>query len=154
MAPRIRGDVTLKKALSGIRSSVMVGVDKDIRDALEPMRRTAQVNATRLRVPGPTPRGGHLDQGVVVRKIPKSGPLVRTFWVSFTRRARYLAHLVEFGTAPHYQPKRKIMHPGARPKPFFTPAFEMTKSETLAILGKRTWARIEQTALRFGRRGK
>ena len=42
-------------------------------------------------------------------------------------------HLVEFGTAPHWQPNRfgGIMHPGARPKPYKRRALE--ESSQLAI---------------------
>src|SRR5690606_2714705 len=35
------------------------------------------------------------------------GPAARIFY----------AHLVEFGVQPHYQPKRKAMHPGYAPQP-------------------------------------
>lgn len=118
------------------------------------MRAQTSLNALRLRVPGRTPPGGHLDQGVVVRKVEGHGKTTRTFWVSFQRRARYLAHLVEFGTVPHWQPGRQRMHPGARARPFATPAFESTKDETVETLGRQTWRLIERAALVFGRRAR
>lgn len=147
----LRGDVELKRALTGIPNLTAAGLDGAARAALEPMRAQTSLNALRLRQPDRTPIGGHLDQGVVVRKVDGRGKTYRKFWVSFTRRARYLAHLVEFGTAPHAQPKRKIMHPGARPKPFATPAFESTKDETVTTLGKLTWDLIRGAASNFGR---
>lgn len=46
-----------------------------------------------------------------------------------------IAHLVEWGTAPHYQPNRNggSMHPGAAPHPFMVPAFEATKERVARI---------------------
>lgn len=152
----LRGDAALQLALKAIPEITSRGLDSAVRDSLEPMRKQTSLNALRLRQPGRSPKGGHLDQGVVIGKVDGRGKALRTFWVAFTKRARYLAHLVEFGTAPHFQPNRRggIMHPGARPKPFFTPAFESTKEETVTGLGRRTWALIERAALNFGRRAR
>lgn len=150
----LRGDAALQRALRGIPEITSRGLDKAVRDSLEPMRQQTSLNALMLRQPGRQPSGGHLDQGVVVAKTGGRGKALRTFWVSFTKRARYLAHLVEFGTAPHWQPRRKRMHPGARPRPFFTPAYEGTKDETVTRLARRTWALIERAALTFGRRAR
>lgn len=147
----LRGDVQLQLALRGIPELTARGLDSAVRQSLEPMRRQTSLNALRLRQADRTPVGGHLDQGVVVRKVAGRGKTTRTFWVSFTRRARYLAHLVEFGTAPHFQPRRKILHPGARPKPFATPAFEETKEDAVATLGDLTWKLIAAAASTFGR---
>lgn len=52
--------------------------------------------------------------------------------IGATGKAIPIAHLVEFGTAPHWQPNRGVMHPGARPKPFLRPAFEEMKGEVVA----------------------
>lgn len=147
----LRGDKELQRALRGIPAIASTGLDSAVRDSLEPMRKQTSLNALRLRQPG-NPPGGHLDQGVVVRKTSGRGKTIRTFWVSFTRRARYIAVLVEFGTAPHLI--GSWMHPGATAKPFFTPAYESKKQETVSILGKKTWGLIERAALAFGRRTK
>lgn len=47
-------------------------------------------------------------------------------------------HLVEFGTAPHWQPNRGggQMHPGAQAKPFLRPAYESTKDEIVRQTGE------------------
>ena len=47
-------------------------------------------------------------------------------------------HLVEFGTAPHWQPNRGggQMHPGAQAKPFLRPAYEATKDEIVRQTGE------------------
>lgn len=147
----LQGDVELRRALKGIPELTSRGLDSAVRDSLEPMRKQTSLNALRLRQPDSGPPGGHLDQGVVVRKVAGRGKTSRTFWVSFARRARFLAHLVEFGTAPHWQPKRNRLHPGARPKPFATPAFEETKDDAVALLGRKTWALISGAASSFGR---
>ena len=39
----------------------------------------------------------------------------------------WYARLVEFGTAPHAQPQRGIMHPGSKPYPFFYPGYRLNK---------------------------
>ncbi len=149
----LRGDAQLRRALKGIPLVTAAGLDGAIRESLEPMRRRTSLNAMRLRQPGRSPPGGHLDQGVVIRKVDGRGRSYRKFWIAFTRRARFLAHLVEFGTRPHFQPKRRggIMHPGANAKPFFTPAFESTKNETVSTLSKKTWGIINRAAALFGR---
>lgn len=49
-----------------------------------------------------------------------------------------VGHLVEFGTAPHWQPNRfgGTMHPGARAFPFMRPAYDMTKSQIVVRAGE------------------
>lgn len=49
-----------------------------------------------------------------------------------------VGHLVEFGTAPHWQPNRfgGTMHPGARAKPFMRPAYDMTKAQIVTRAGQ------------------
>lgn len=46
---------------------------------------------------------------------------------------RNYAHLVEFGVRPHYQPKRKRMHPGFAPEPFIRPAYDEKKDEAVRV---------------------
>lgn len=47
-----------------------------------------------------------------------------------------LGVLLEFGTAPHFQPKRGVMHPGAAAFPHMRPAFDQTKGLVVATLGR------------------
>lgn len=147
----LQGDKQLLRAMRGIRQNSVRNLDPVAIESLEPMRQQTSNNALRLRQPGRQPRGGHLDQGVVVRKVKSRGLSMREFWVSFHKRARKIAHLVEFGTRPHYQPRRGIFHPGARPKPFFAPAFMSTKDMVVRKIAKGTWAAISAAARRFGR---
>lgn len=54
------------------------------------------------------------------------------------KRHASVGHLVEFGTAPHWQPNRGggTMHPGARAEPFMRPAFDMTKAQIVVRAGE------------------
>ena len=111
-------------------------------DALQPLKIETEQNARVLRDPEhPNPKGGHLDEGVASQRVGTATRTKRTWWVAFTKRARKIAHLVEFGTAPHDQPRRGIRHPGARPNPFFRRAFEAKKQTVLDIFALRAWRR-------------
>lgn len=149
----VRGDreiiANIRRAYNSVGGRAL---DQNLSSALVPMKDETIANARSLRdfagkhpgwPPPSNPRkGGHLDQGVVIAKYKAVGPLYREYWVSLTKRARKIGHLVEFGTAPHAQPNLGIMHPGARPHPFFRPAFESTKDEAVAIVGRNVWSRI------------
>jgi hypothetical protein len=69
------------------------------------------------------------------------------FWLSFKLRARKIAHLVEFGTAPHWQPRWRggWMHPGARPKPFIRPAYDAKAGDAVRIISREIWSGIVGT---------
>lgn len=138
----VRGDKEIRANLRAVGRAVGGReMDAMITRALTPMKEATVAGALQHRQPH-NPPGGHLDQGVVIVKRDSRGSLYRVFWVTFTRRARKLAHLVEFGTAPHAQPNRGIMHPGARPFPFFRPAFEETKEGVGMSVGASVWTRI------------
>lgn len=140
----VRGDkeiiANMRRAYNSVGGRQM---DKTLAVALTPMKEQVEANALRHRQPG-NPRGGHLDQGVVIHKNKAVGIFYREFWITFRKRARKIAHLVEFGTAPHWQPNRGIMHPGARPFPFVRPAFEQEKEETADMIGAMVWSQISR----------
>lgn len=161
MAARITltGDKALKENIRRLsRIYTPKAMDFDMELALEPMRRKTEKNATPLRnffgkhslffpQPRGRPPGGHLDEGVVSARVV-ARPKRRTWWVSFARRARYIAHLVEFGTAPHFQKNFKggFNHPGARAQPFFRPAFDSEKDHVIQTLARRAWLRLSAAA--------
>ena len=62
----------------------------------------------------------------------------------FNRVSSRYQHLVEFGTAPHYQPNRfgGFMHPGARPYPHMRPAFEQHKAGIAKAYFGEIWTTI------------
>lgn len=92
-----------------------------------------------------------LKRGIVTRKVKNLSRFTKEFWVSFKRgNAMRIAHLIEFGTAPHslakgasrrknYLQDRPPFHPGTRPHPFFRPAYEATKDEVFLKAGEGLW---------------
>lgn len=139
----VTGDKEIIANMRRIRTAIGGrAMDEDCLESLEPMRQDTEDNARRHRQTGYTPPGGHLDENVVKRKTESRGSLKREYWISFRRRGKKLAHLLEYGTAPHYQPKRRIMHPGARAFPFFRPAFEANKDAVAEDIGNAVWRRI------------
>ena len=62
------------------------------------------------------------------------------------------AHLVEFGTAPHWQPNRfgGIMHPGAKPYPFMRPALEKNRLLAAQLYAETALGAVLATAARLG----
>jgi HK97 gp10 family phage protein len=136
---RVVGDKELMRSMRKLpQAAAGRTLDQALGEGLRPMRDRTAENARKLRQPH-TPKGGHLDEGVVIVRREAKGNYYRTFWISFARRARKISHLVEFGTRPHAQPRRGIMHPGARPKPFMRPAFESTKHQVVREVGVRIW---------------
>ncbi|MCW1844126.1 HK97-gp10 family putative phage morphogenesis protein [Prosthecomicrobium hirschii] len=134
----VTGDKELLNNLNAMARAFTGGVmDSVCKQAMAPLEAETKARARALRQPGPAPRGGHLDQGVAVAKQSVGGKR-RVFWVGFKGRARKIAHLVEFGTKPHWQPKWRggWMHPGARAKPFMRSAFEAKKREVLDVFAK------------------
>ena len=126
-------------------------LDKIGKDALEPLRSETSALAPRA----------SLKRGVVTRRVAAKGRSHRQYWVSFRRGlAMRIAHLVELGTAPHSlapgASRRKGLlqhvppfHPGTRPYPFFTPAFEGTKLIVIDRYGKLIWNAMASVARRL-----
>lgn len=149
----VRGDKEILANMRRARTSVGGAfLDRAMRESLDPMRVQTVQNAKARRQVGYNPPGGHLDQGVRIARKESRGLLNKVYWIAFAKRARKIAHLVEYGTAPHYQPRRGVMHPGARPYPFFRPAFESSKRTVVDRLSDMTWARIRATLLKTSKR--
>ena len=83
---------------------------------------------------------GSYKRGVLLRSMRvrlKKGTSISSEWiVTPTGRGVPIAHLVEAGTRPHYQPKRGIMHPGAEAKPFLEPAYFAYDTQAVEIMVK------------------
>jgi hypothetical protein len=119
--------------------------------AMEPLRAETAALAPRLA----------LRAGVVTRRKSANGRVSRVYWVSFKRGlAMRIAHLVELGTAPHSLAKgasrRKGLlqhvppfHPGTRPEPFMTPAYEATKEDVITTYASGMWQAIAAVAKRL-----
>jgi len=66
--------------------------------------------------------------GDLKKSITKSFNRSKLIGQVYTRKKDgWYAHMVEYGTKPHWMPKRKWMHPGAKPKPFMRPAWDENK---------------------------
>ena len=154
----VKGDREIIANMRRTRISLTGGFVESIsRQALEPMKEETEGNARMLRnfpgkhpgwpQPSGRPRGGHLDENVVIVRHRKMGPMAVEIWLTFRGRGMKLAHLVEFGTAPHWQPGLKIMHPGASAYPFARPAFETKKQDVGMAMGRLVWQRISSSLI-------
>jgi HK97 gp10 family phage protein len=104
-------------------------VGRASRKALSPILRSAKANLRRNK----SYKRGVLSRSLVVRKLKGSTSLSQ--WVvAASGRGVGISHFVEFGTAPHWQPRRGRMHPGARAKQFLTPAFEAHDDQAVKIM--------------------
>ncbi|WP_306049184.1 hypothetical protein [Oceaniradius stylonematis] len=144
---KVRGH---RKAARNIRR-VAKSFDRPIGEAsrygLQPMLRSAKQNL----LDNGSYESGELYDGMRIRKIKKAPAGHVQHHVTATGKAVSKAHLVEFGTAPHWQPKRQQMHPGAKPHPFIEPAYHEKADETVDRFGKRVGPAIERQAARIGR---
>jgi hypothetical protein len=131
--------------------------DDGIKASLDPMLQDIIAGVRKHRRPGVheliggwpyrrTP-GGHTDQFIVGVKLPQKSKHRREFRLTAAGPAIRVAHLLEFGTAPHRQPRMGIMHPGARPFPIWRPAFEEHKDQVVADVGKVLFDKIAAAAM-------
>lgn len=156
MAPFRKSGVTGDKELVANLRELAKGVtaaevDRAATQSLQPMLKKTKDRLKSARdyvgkYPGfPQPKvprsGGHVDEGVVVRKSRVSSKAKRAYKLGATRRARYLLHLVEFGTAPHLQPNLfgGFFHPGARANPSLTPSFDEESNKVPKTFGRIIW---------------
>lgn len=120
------------------------------RAALKPMQAAAKDGAKQFRNyvgkwpdwPQPTSGLQHLDQGIVIRVAKNNTKGFAQIFLGAARRAARIWHLLEFGTAPHWQPNRQRMHPGARAHPTLRPAFEAHKDSAVRIFGETIFAKL------------
>jgi len=119
------------------------------RKALTPMLRATKANLKTNR----SYHRGVLARSMAIRKLKTTSALSQ--WViAATGRGIAIAHLVEGGTRPHWQPKRKVMHPGAKAKPFLEPAFFAHDDEAVEIMGRELGLGMIRYAATVAHRGK
>ena len=93
---------------------------------------------------------GKLKENIIVKQISKGPHVVYVTTIRPGKKGVRYAHLVEFGTRTHPQPKKgkkskgpmfisqtgklywNVIHPGAKPHPFMRPAFENNHAKALA----------------------
>ncbi|RWN51388.1 MAG: HK97 gp10 family phage protein [Mesorhizobium sp.] len=153
----VRGARETSRALRELAKVVSVPINATSRFALQPTLKAAKANVRALPL---KERTGTLAASLVIKPKPRSSKLNPTFQVgpdaSAKRGTQYgkrspvrYAHLLEFGTAPHYQPKRGVVHPGARPYPFLTPAYFATRDEVVNRFGKKIGPEMEKRAAKL-----
>lgn len=98
------------------------------------------------------PMGKHMDRFLVMRKEGKQSVGKRSYRIGGINRARWLLHLVEFGTSPHAQPGLGFMHPGATPRPVMTPAYEAGHARVIHDWGYEIANWLQQDGRRYGLR--
>jgi hypothetical protein len=154
----VRGDKQTARALRDLASYVATPLNTASRFALVPTRAAARRNVRALPLDDST---GALAASLTIKKKAKSSKLNPVHQVGpdseFERNGRKpvkYAHLVEFGTAPHYQPERGVTHPGSKPMPFLTPAFYDTRDEVVKRFGQKIGPEMEKRARRIAAKGK
>jgi hypothetical protein len=148
----VTGDKELVAALRELaKGATPQEIDQAATTALQPMKdktiqRLRSVRNFDGKYPGfPQPlsprKGGHVDEGIIVRKSADSTSSKRSYKLGATKRARYLLHLVEFGTAPHFQPNFRggWMHPGAKANPSLLPSFDEERGKVPETFGRLIW---------------
>lgn len=144
----VAGAKSTARNIRRLPSTIRTPVSQASRYALQPILAASKVN---LRANDSVKRGVLIRNMKIRQKPGRRRSLVDTV-VTATGKAIPIAHLVEFGTEPHWQPKRGVMHPGADPKPFLTPAYVDHEDEAIKRFGKNVGPRIEAQAARLGRR--
>lgn len=149
MASRVTGYRETARALRQLAKFPRGRVGAASRKALRPMLAKAKAN---LRANKSYHRGV-LYRSMAIRMLKSSSSLSQ--WViAATGRGVNIAHLVEAGTAPHWQPRRRRMHPGAKPKPFLEPAYLAHDAEAVKIMQKELGASLIAYANAVAYRGR
>lgn len=158
----VRGNREVARALRELSQQVSVPLNATSRFALQPTLKAARTKLLSLDLDDST---GTLASSLTIKRKPSSklkpvyqvGPdasksaMVGIGLQKKRRPVRY-AHLLEFGTAPHYQPGRGVVHPGSRAKPFLTPAFHETKGEVVKRFGQKIGPEMEKRAAKLNAR--
>jgi HK97 gp10 family phage protein len=102
-----------------------------------------------------TDTGMHLGENIKVEKV-KGRPQgnIKLKIGPSGKRATAIAHLVEYGTATHWQPKRKWQHPGAKANPVLRKNFEGKKEEVSTLVTNDLKVQVERGVLKAKARNK
>lgn len=152
----IRGDRETARALRELAKVVSVPLNATSRFALRPTLSAAKRNVAALNLKDST---GALRESLTIKRVPRSSKVNPTFRVGPNsgyqkgdRRPVKYAHLIEFGTAPHYQPERGVTHPGSQPKPFMMPAYLSTREQVVKRFGDKIGPEMEKRAAKLNAR--
>lgn len=119
------------------------------RKALTPMLAKTRANLKKNK----SYKRGVLSRSMKIRAL-KSSTSLSQWVIAATGRGVGIAHLVEAGTRPHWQPKRRQMHPGARAKPFLEPAYFEHDDQVVTIMTKELGVNLISYANQVAYRGR
>lgn len=153
----VKGSRETAAALRQLSSYVSTPVGTASRFALQPTLKAAKSNAKAIPFKEDT---GALEDSMTIKKAPDSRPLNQKYQVGpdagYEKQTKYgirkpvkYAHLDEFGTAPHYQPGRGVVHPGQRATPFLTPAYFATRDQVVKRFGDNIGPEMEKRAAKL-----
>lgn len=153
----VRGDKETARALRALSQQIAVPLSATSRFALQPTLKAAKSNVKALPLKEST---GTLAASLVIRQKSRTSKINPTFQVGpssgFQRDTKFgprrpvkYAHLIEFGTAPHYQPGRGVTHPGSAPHPFLTPAYFSTRDQVVKRFGEKIGPEMEKRAAKL-----
>lgn len=145
---RISGAKGLTGAFRQLQSGLTVPINEASRKALQPTVRASKSN---LKANGSVVTG-QLVKLMTVKRDPTSKKDRPTHLVGPDAKTGHyrVAHLVEFGTAPHVVDGK--LHPGAAAAPFLRPAFEETKDEVVRLFGATIGPAIEKRAAKLAKK--
>lgn len=146
---KVTGYRETARALRKVANRPKQVVSKASQKALRPMLATTKANLRKNK----SYHRGVLSRSMRIRML-KSSSTLSQWQLTATGRGVGIAHLVEGGSKPHWQPKRGVMHPGARPKPFLEPAFFAHDQEAVQIMAKELGADLIRYAATVAHRGK
>lgn len=146
---KVTGFRETARALRRVAQFPRKQVGQASRKALQPMLRDAKANLRKNR----SYHRGVLFRSMKIRAL-KAGTAMAQWVIAPTGRGVGIAHLVEAGTRAHWQPKRGVMHPGARPFPFLEPAFFANDDVAVAIMAKELGAGLISYASQVAYRGR
>jgi len=132
MPSRVTGYRETARALRKVARRPKASVGPAARKALAPMLAATKRNLQN--------NGHHLQYGVGVLKRSmrirrlKATTSMSQYVIAATGRGINHAHFIEAGTRPHWQPRRRIMHPGHQAWPFLEPAFFAHDDAAVRIL--------------------
>lgn len=149
----VKGDKAVARALREISRAITPPIRVASVFALRPTLAQTKANIRGLHFEDST---GALEESMVIRPSPRSPKLNPIYQVgpnaqyqSGDRRPVRYAHLIEFGTAPHYQPGRGVVHPGTRPMPFLEPAYFTTRDIVVKRFGEKIGPEMEKRAAKL-----
>ncbi len=151
---KVTGDKAVAEALRMMGRGVPAAIiNKAMKDAAAPMHADAVATARLHRQPGRRPAKGHLDENIAFKQVKTKGKSRKTtsFAIGGVGRGRQLLHLLEFGTKPHWQPRRQSLHPGARRFPIMRPSYEAHSETVPRQFGIAMWRQLQMYFLGLSR---